>query len=148
MSQYNAGDEKSKELFTKLLTHIGHTVTDCDLKIQKGVKRPDLISEKNGVKYCFELKQRYMTSDKFHDIMITDDKLWMVKQYQGKVYFVFFYADGVGYILDANTKPDEVRQVYAKATTRFWDQRMVVKNFLIWSVDKAQKFKFKPEDIY
>lgn len=145
----NAGDDKSKELFAKALKHIGHTVKDCDTIVQKGVKRPDLTSEKNGVKYCFELKQRYFDSDKFNDIMISDDKLWMVKQYQSeKVYFVFFYTDGVGYLLDANTKPDEVRKVYAKATTRFWDQRMVAKNFLIWNVDKAQKFRFKPEDIY
>lgn len=144
----NAGDEKSKELFKKGLEKQGYTVTDCDTKIERGVKRPDLMAEKNGVTYYFELKQRDKFSYTFNDLMITDDKTWLVEQYGDKAYFVFFYLDGVCYVLNAHTPPDEIRKVSAPTTTRFYDNRYVSKTYLIWSVDKAQKFVFKPELIY
>lgn len=142
-----AGDDKSKNLFAKALTRQGHIVSDCDETIERYKKRPDLISEKDGVTYWFELKQRNLKSTDYSDIMITSDKMWMLAN-DVKIYLVFFYTDGKGYILDARTPPDKVIKKAAKKTTRFADRHRVIKEFIIWNTDKAIEFTFEPDLIY
>lgn len=144
----NAGDEKSKLFFKLKLEQNGFTVYDWDSKIEKGVKRGDLIATKNGKTYYFELKQRYVRSDKFNDIMITLDKQWLVDTYGDNVFFVFFYINGVGYVLKANTPPDETGTQYMKETTRFRNNEPVLKHYASWKPERAKRFIFNPENVY
>lgn len=143
-----AGDEKSKNFFKSKLEQNGFTVFDWDSKIEKGVKRGDLIGVKNNRIYYFELKQRYVPSTKYNDLLITLDKQWLVDSYGGNVCFVFFFNDGVGYMLKANTPPDSTGVEYMKKTTMFFNNDKVQKHYASWKPERAKKFKFDANLIY
>lgn len=141
----SAGDERSQKLFKKALEHIGHKVKECDKTIKKGVKRADLTSEKDGVQYLFELKQRYFPSDKYDTMVITDDKNWIVSP---NAFWVFFYTDGKGCIIRSSETPCKIDTKYASETTRFKNRKKVLKTFYHYSPEQAQWFDFDASKIY
>lgn len=149
MKYNNPGDQKSQKMFAEALIKQGHSVIECDTRENRFKKRPDLFSIKDGVEYVWELKQRMFESTKYGDITITDDKLWQTS-FAGRVYFVFFYSDGVGYIVDARSEPDYIEEKFAKSTTRFKDRHKVKKRFICWypTNPNVKRFTFNPKNIY
>lgn len=140
------GDEKSKQYFTNFLIRKGFAVYDCDTHIEKGVKRPDIIATKNGQKIYFELKQRDCNSDTFDTLVISDDKLWL-RQYLN-AYYVFFYRDNKGCIINVHTEPYKTDVMNAKKTTRFACRAKVEKVFLHYTPDQCKWFDINSSEIY
>lgn len=147
MKTKNYGDEKSKDLFTKALIKKGFEVDDADNYDANGKPLPDLYGERNGIKYKFELKQRECYSDQWEDILISEHKLKLQSNYS-RLYFVFFYADGVGFIVNPEKQEYHLEKKYTSKTTRFEDGSKSYEWKAIFKQDEAYRFNFTPETIY
>lgn len=143
------GDKKSQNFFACGLLNNGYKVwfADADATLQYKF-RPDIFAEKNGVQYAFELKSRTIPSTKFGDILISEHKLNLFFAHPEIQYrLVFFYTDGVGFIVDPS-QTHTIEEKPTKRTTYFSDQSVSMERKAIYQTSVAKKFKFNPQRIY
>lgn len=145
----NYGDERSKEMFALKMLKSGFKVWDADYVSEEQYKfRPDLYGERNGVLYAYEIKARNIPSTKFGDILISEHKLNLYEEHpEVQYYLVFFYTDGIGYILEPN-QPHTIEEKPTKRTTYFSDQSVSMERKAIYQTSVAKRFKFDPQLIY
>lgn len=146
--QKNYGDQKSKILFAKSLVKQGYKVYDADnFAAKKGVTRPDLYAKKDGKIYQFELKQRNKESEDVPDLLISEHKLQLVNE-KTTTYFVWFFCDGVGYILDPSKYEYTLKKYLTSRTTRLGRYEQEYELKASFQKNDAQTFKFEPKKIY
>lgn len=145
----NYGDEQSKRIFTLQLEKKGYKVWDADADLENQYKfRPDLYAEKDGVQWAFELKARLIPSTKYGDILISAPKVDLYAEHPEVQYrLVFFYTDGVGYMIEPS-QPHTISMMPAKKTTFFDDQTLIMKPQAIYHPSTANRFTFNPKIIY
>ena len=147
MQSKNYGDEKSKNLFAKALKKQGFSVDDADNYSANGLPLPDLYGQKDGIKYKFELKQRECDSTQYGDILISEHKLKLQSNFS-KLYFVFFYTDGIGYIVNPQKQKYRLERKLTARTTRLGDYNQSYEVKAIFDQKDAQMFRFDPKLIY
>lgn len=144
----NYGDKKSKRAFLVQLFEKGFKVWDADIPENEYVFRPDIFAEKNGQQYAFELKARTCPSTQYGDILISEHKVHICDSHpELKYYLVFFYTDGVGYILDPSAE-HTVKWFNTPKTTHFGDHSYSKEPKAVYQTTVAQHFDFTPELIY
>lgn len=148
MQNKNYGDQKSKILFAKSLVKQGYKVYDADnFAAKKGVTRPDLYAKKDGKIYQFELKQRKEASEDVPDLLISEHKLQLINA-KTTTYFVWFFSDGAGFILDPSKKEYIVKEYLTSKTTRLGRYEQNYEKKVIFQKNDAQTFRFEPKKIY
>ena len=102
----------------------------------------DIISQKNGVKYVFELKKRPIRSDVWNDNIIQQDKyeylLPMDKDNQ-KVYIVNLFTDCM-YINPLQYDHEEQHKYCQK--TNNWDRTRVLKTLISYKHINKHRYEY------